>query len=52
MIKQLNNENKFYCIKTITFQNNNSYCDILKLNDNEFVTSSQSDKCIKFWNSK
>ena len=50
-IWKLNNENKFYCIKTITFQNNNSCCDILKLNDNEFVTSAREDKCIKFWNS-
>ena len=43
--------NQFECTKTITFQNSNSYCNILKLNDNEFVTSSDSDKCIKFWNS-
>ena len=50
-IWKLNNENKFYCIKTITFSNNNSYCNILRLNDKEFVTSAQSDKCIKFWNS-
>ena len=50
-IWKLNNENKFICIKTITFQNNNSNCNILKLNDNEFVTSSDNDKCIKFWNS-
>ena len=26
-------------------------CNILRLNKNEFVTSSCSDKCIKFWNS-
>ena len=25
-------------------------CNILKLNDNEFVTSSCTDTCIKFWN--
>ena len=49
-IWRLNNENKFICIKTITFQNNNSSCNILKFNDNEFVTSSVDDKCIKFWN--
>ena len=50
-IWKLNNENKFICIKTITFQNNNSWCDILRLNENEFVTSAREDKCIKFWNS-
>ena len=39
-------------VKTITFQNsNNSYCNILKINENEFVTSSCNDKCLKFWNS-
>ena len=43
--------NKFECTKTITFQNSDSYCNILKINENEFVTSSESDKCIKFWNS-
>ena len=26
-------------------------CNILRLNKNEFVTSSCEDKCIKFWNS-
>ena len=43
--------NQFECTKTITFQNSNSYCNILKLNDNEFVTSADNNKCIKFWNS-
>ena len=43
--------NKFECTKTITFQNSNSYCNILKINENEFVTSSCDDKCLKFWNS-
>ena len=37
--------------KTITFQNSNNNCNILKINENEFVTSSEKDKCIKFWNS-
>ena len=49
-IWKLNNENKFECINTITFQKTNSMCNILKLNENEFVTSSREDKCIKFWN--
>ena len=43
--------NKFTLFKDITFQNNNSYCNIFKLTSNEFVTLSYSDKCIKFWNS-
>ena len=43
--------NKYECTKTINFQNSESYCNILKLNENEFVTSSQTDKCLKFWNS-
>ena len=47
----LNNKNKFECIKTITFQNSESHCNILRLNENEFVTSSYGDKCLKFWNS-
>ena len=50
-IWELNNKNKFECYKTITFQNSGSGCNILRLNKNEFVTSSCSDKCIKFWNS-
>ena len=50
-IWKLNNENKFECINTINFQNSGSHCNILKLNENEFVTSSFNDKCIKFWNS-
>ena len=50
-IWKINNENKFECIKTITFQNTSSMCNILKINENEFVTSSTYDKCIKFWNS-
>ena len=49
-IWKLNYENKFICIQTILFQNSNSYCNILKLNDNEFVTSSCTDRCLKFWN--
>ena len=43
--------NKFECTKTINFQNSNSYCNILKINKNEFVTSSCGDKCLIFWNS-
>ena len=50
-IWELNNENKFELLLTITFQNLESNCNILKLNENEFVTSSCGDKCIKFWNS-
>ena len=43
--------NKFECTKTINFQNSNSHCNILKINENEFITSYSEDKCIKFWNS-
>jgi WD40 repeat protein len=50
-IWKLNNKNKFECIKTITFQNSETSCNILRLNENEFVTSSSGDKCLKFWNS-
>ena len=50
-IWELNNENKYELLLTITFQDINSWCNILKLNENEFVTSSTKDKCIKFWNS-
>ncbi len=50
-IWNLNKENKYEYLLTLTFQNSQSFCNILKLNDNEFVTSSCDDKCIKFWNS-
>ena len=49
-IWKLNNENKFDCYKTINFQNSESNCNILKLKENEFVTSSIGDKCLEFWN--
>jgi len=48
---EIKNDNKYECTKTITFQNSNSWCNILKLNENEFVTSSSDDKRLKFWNS-
>ena len=48
----LNNKKLFECISTIYFQNSCSSCNILKLNENEFVTSSCYDKSIKFWNSE
>jgi len=48
---EIKNDNKYECTKTITFQNSNSWCNILNLNENEFVTSSCNDKCLKFWNS-
>ena len=51
IIWKLNNENKFEYYKTIIFQNSQSNCNILRLNENEFVTSLCGDKCIKFWNS-
>ena len=49
------NNNKYECTNTIIFQNSNSnsynYCNVLKVNEDEFVTYSQLDKCLKFWNS-
>ena len=44
-------DDEYECTKTIIFQNSFSNCNILKLNNNEFVTSSYIDKCLKFWNS-
>ena len=49
-IWKLNKKNKFECITTIIFQNKNSNCNLLKLNEKEFVTSSCQDECLKFWN--
>ena len=49
---RLNNENKYECFLTVFFQYSNSYCNILKIKEYEFVTSSCSDSLIKFWNSK
>ena len=45
----LNNEKQFEFIKTINFQNSESECNYLKLNNNEFAVSSYRDKFIKFW---
>jgi WD40 repeat protein len=46
----LNEENQFICILTIIFQQLESNCNILRLNNKEFVTSSYFEKNIKFWN--
>ena len=48
---EIKNNNKFECTKIIPFQNGENVSNILKLNENEFVTSSYSDKLLKFWNS-
>ena len=50
-IWKLNNNNKYECINIIYFQISNNFCFIFKLNENEFVTFSYCDKCLKFWNS-
>ena len=47
----LDKDKRFFCKLNIYFQKNNSWCNILKLNEKEFVTSSVFDKCLKFWNS-
>ena len=44
-------KDKFECSKSTTFQNSGGNSNILKINEDEFVTSSENDKCIKFWNS-
>ncbi len=46
----LNNKNKFECIINIIFQNSNSICNSLKVNEKEIAVCSYSDKNIKFWN--
>jgi len=48
--KDDNSRNLVY-VKDVPFQDNFSCCNIIRLNDNEFATSSVKDKCIKFWNS-
>ena len=50
-IWHLNNNNKYECINTINFQNSNNFAYIFKLNENEFITFSYLDKCLKFWSS-
>jgi len=47
---KLNKDNAFECILNAIFQYSNSYCNILKINEEQFVTSSCSDSCLKFWN--
>ena len=51
-IWEINNEKRFECVNTITFQKLHSNCNILKLNEEEFVTSSCQDENLKFWNSE
>ena len=44
-------KNRFECNNSINIQDNPSYCNILQLNDKEFVTSSSYyNNCLKFWN--
>ena len=44
-------ENKFECMKYTNFQNSGGSCNILKINENEFVVSSYCDNFIRFYNS-
>ncbi len=44
------NTNKYICTNTIHFQEKYSYCNILKIKNNEFITSSVIERKIKFWN--
>ena len=50
-IWKLNDDNEYSYFKSIFFQNTNSFCNIYKLNQNEFITLSKEDKCLKFWDS-
>lgn len=43
------NNNKYECKNTITSQNESGGCNILKLNENEFLISSLYDKLLRFW---
>ncbi len=51
-IWKLNKDNTFEYILNVIFQYYNSYCNIFKINEEQFVTSSCSDACLKFWNAK
>ncbi len=47
----LNHKKKYDCILNIIFQSNYSlYCNIIKVNNKEFITLSGSNNNIKFWN--
>ena len=47
----INDKKNYINILNIIFQYSNfSLCNILKLNDKEFVTSSNHEECIRFWN--
>ncbi len=46
---ELDEKNVYNCTNTVKFQNSESYCNILKINEDEFVTSSFGDKSIRFW---
>ena len=47
---EFNKEKQLVLKKNIIFQNKETFCNILKINNNEFVTYSGGDKNLKFWN--
>ena len=48
---KINEENNFYCFKSIQFQSeDNYYITVFKINENEFITASNGDHLLKFWN--
>ena len=51
-IWKINSENKIECFKDYIFQNITSDCNILKINEKEFITVSITEKCLKFWKTK
>ena len=45
------NKDKFICVKSVKFQNNQNYAiGILKINKTEFVSVDNGDNKLKFWN--
>ena len=50
--KKSEEKESYYCIRSITdyFNNSNGAECLLQVNENEFISSSFSDKNIKFWN--
>ena len=46
---KLDKENKYISVQNINFQDSNSDCNIIKVNDKEFATLSRTDNYVKFW---
>lgn len=46
------NIDSYNCLDVIFFQNNESFCNIFIIRNNEFLTLSYKDKILKFWDLK